>query len=768
MRWPLLQIILFLSFSLQVSGQKVGVVFSGGGASGLAHVGVLKALEENSIPIDYITGTSIGALIGGLYASGYSPEEIEAMVTSEEFKRLARGEMDSKFVYYFRKPDPNASWIQIRFSSDSTLLETSIPTSIINPVGLDLELMHLLDPASAAAGYDFDSLFVPFRCLASDIEDKKSVVFDTGNLNIAVRASMSYPLYLKPITVNGKLLFDGGLYNNFPTDIMRDEFQPDVIIGANVSSNEAPPREDDFLSQLRNMVVSKTNYELLGDCCVLIEPQVNSGTFSFSTLEENIDSGYVATMRQMDEIKQKIHRRVHEKVIGDKRLAFRNKQQELVFSKFEYSGINKVQAGYINKILKPSRAEKVSYDQLLKGYYRVFENDKIQRIFPHSRLRADSTYTLNLNLKKEKDLTVEFGGNLASRPITTGFIGVGYDILNKTGVSLYGNTYFGRLYSSVLTKARIDIPIRFPIYIEPVAVINRWNYFRSRATFFEDNNSLFLIQNERFAKLKASFAISNKSRVTMSGGLISLKDDYYQTREFGQDDINDNTLLVGSTGGLQFEKNSLNDKLYPNKGTGLRISLRYTEAEETYNPGTTSDEQLVRRRIHDWYDINLNYEAYYKQKGTLRLGFLIEAHYSNMELFLNYTASSLRSPAFQPTPESRTLFLESFRAYQYAAFGHKFIFNILKNIDLRLEGYIFQPYRFVTRDETTGAAVENVNIDRRYTIATANAVYKSPLGPVSFGLNYYYNVPEISVDDRTPLTFLFHFGYIIFNEKALN
>lgn len=776
------QTVIFLCLLLLTAvsnAQSVGVVLSGGGASGMAHVGVLRALEENSIPIDFIAGTSIGAFVGGLYAAGYSPDQIEFMLTSEYFKRISLGEIEGKYVYYFRKPIHNASWVSIRLSSDSNFLETSIPTSFINPAPLDLELMHMLDPASAVCGYDFDSLFVPFRCVASDIEDKQSVLFKSGNLNTAIRASMSYPLYLKPLQLNGKMLFDGGLYNNFPTDVMRDEFAPEIIIGCNVSSNEEPPREDDFLSQLRNMVVSKTNYELIGECCVLIEPTVNYGTFDFNHLQENIDSGYVATLRQMDTIKNKVHRRIHPKVITEKRSAFNDRKQALVFSEFEYEGLSKVQSSYVNLILKPKKSGVLTMNSLRKGYYRLYESDKIDRLFPYAtKLENDSTYKLHLLVKKEKNLIVDFGGNFSSRPINTGYLGIGYTTLNNTGMSFYANAYFGKLYASVLGMARIDIPIRFPLYIEPMLTINRWNYFKSRATFFEDNNSLFLIQNEQFAQIRGVFAVSNKTKCTLGGGVISLGDDYYQIRSFGQDDITDKTILLGSTAFAQFEKNSLNKKLYPNAGSALSVSFRYTDGEETYNPGTTSEEQIIQRKLHDWFDAKASYDLYYKSRGIMRLGLYAEAVYSNMELFSNYTASSLRSPAFQPTPESKTLFLESFRAYQYAALGHKIVFNIYKNIDLRLEGYVFQPYRFAFRDvdyddaDGDGEVDDFIygakeNFDRRYTIATANMVYHTPIGPVSASLNYYLNVPEISVDDRTPLTFLFHFGYIIFNDGAL-
>lgn len=773
MRIILLLLCITLVSSSSLMGQKVGVVLSGGGASGMAHVGVLKALEENSIPIDYITGTSIGALVGGLYAAGYSPTQIEQMLTSEEFRRVSLGEIEDKYIYYFRKPMPNAHWINIRFTSLSSFLETSIPTSFINPAPLDLELMRMFDPASQASNYDFDSLFVPFRCVASDIEDKQSVLFEDGNLNVAIRASMTYPAFLKPIRVNGKLLYDGGLYDNFPSSVLEEAFAPDVIIGSNVSSNEDPPMEDDFLSQLRNMVVSKSDYTLSGDSTILIEPQVNYGTFNFNHLQENIDSGYSATLRRIEEVKLKVHRRIHPKVVEENRRGFNAKKKPLVFTEYDYEGLTKPEINYINRIIKPRKSERVDFDRLKKSYYRVYENEKVERLFPYARYNpADSAYKLTLNVKKEKDLELEFGGNVSNRPINTGYIGIGYTSINNTGSSFHANAYFGKLYASVLAKARIDVPIRFPIYLEPIVTINRWNYFNSRATFFEDNNSLFLIQNEQFAMLNSSFALSNKIKYNLAGGVIQLRDDYYQTPSWGQDDISDKTLFQGSTATLSFEKNSLNDKLYPNEGSFLNLSVRYTTGNETYSPGTTSPEQTILENEHSWIDAKLTYDNYYLTKGPVDLGFYGQVVYSDQALFTNYTASSLRSPAFQPIPESKTLFLESFRAYQYAAIGHKFLFNLYKNVDLRLEGYVFQPYRYVVNRNDQGLKPNDKrSLERRYTIASANAVYRSPLGPLSFAVNYYFNVPEISSDNlgaqRIPVTFIFHFGYILFNDRAL-
>ena len=136
--------------------QKVGVVMSGGGASGIAHIGVLKALEENHIPINCISGTSIGSIIGGLYSAGYSPTEIEKMVKDQTFSNLTKGEMSPKFGYYVRKRDDYASWRTLKLNLNNSLL-SNLATNLINSVPIDFYLMETFAPANAASNYNFDS-----------------------------------------------------------------------------------------------------------------------------------------------------------------------------------------------------------------------------------------------------------------------------------------------------------------------------------------------------------------------------------------------------------------------------------------------------------------------------------------------------------------------------------------------------------------------------------------------------------------------------------
>ena len=173
------------------------MVLSGGGATGLSHIGVIKALEENGIPIDYITGTSAGALVGSMYAIGMSPEQMEAYVLSEDFQRMSNGDIKAEQHFLFREDAPHSGMISFSFSKDSILTKL-LPTNFNSSAYLDFEMLKNLGTVSATVN-DFDSLFVPFRCVASDIVDEKSIVFRDGHLNAAVRASMTFPFYIKPI-----------------------------------------------------------------------------------------------------------------------------------------------------------------------------------------------------------------------------------------------------------------------------------------------------------------------------------------------------------------------------------------------------------------------------------------------------------------------------------------------------------------------------------------------------------------------------------------
>ena len=754
---------LFLVFLLQgfyTHSQTVGLVLSGGGSKGLAHIGVIKALEEHQIPIDYITGTSAGALVGALYAAGYSPQEIEAIVLSERFQMMTEGKLEEGYVYYFKKAEDNPAWISYRFSLDS-LKQSAIPTNLITPSMLDWEMMTTFAKAEAAAQYDFDKLLVPFRCVASDISEKKSVVFREGHLNEAVRASMSYPFYVKPIKVNGKLLYDGGLYNNFSANIMMDDFLPDVVIGSNVTSNAPPPDDDNLLSQLENMIVTRQDFEIKCDQSYIIEPDITGiSSFDFRKIKSSIDAGYAATIQMIDSIRQTVKRVVTPEELYQKRAAFKAKQMPLEFSHITVNGLKPKQEKYVlNTLFKKKRT--ISVEELKPKYFRVYGDDKIKFMYPKSYYDSISkTYKLNIQIKKEKDFSILFGGNFSSKPINTGYLGLKYHYLRRASWTFGASSSFGRFYSAARASIKCEPAAKLHYLIEPEFVIQRWDYFRSSNFFFEDTKPSYLVQDEQYGALNFAMAVSNKGKLGMDVKYADINDRYYQTENFTSKDTADRTNTLAFTTGIAYERSSLNEKQYANEGSFIRISARYVNAEETTIPGSTSLIKDTASRFHNWPVFKFQYQQYLLGRQRIKIGFSTENVFSFQGFYKNYTASVLAAPAFQPIPESKTLFFDDFRAHKYVSFGMQLIYSVLKNVDLRAEGYIFQPFNSIIKDEIGNPAYSTFLLKRHF-IASSSAVYHSPLGPVSFSVNYYS-------DQKQPFTFLLNFGYIIFNKRAIN
>ena len=259
-------ILLIITPLLLTAQQRVGLVMSGGGAKGLAHIGVIKALEEENIPIDYVTGTSMGAIVAALYAMGYTPDEMIASIKSDDFQRWYTGTMDRKYMYYFKRNNDVPDMLSIHFDLKDSLHIVKPTANIVNATPMNLGFMEIYAGANAACRSNFDSLMVPFRCVAADVHKKREVIFSDGDLGDAVRASMTYPFFFKPIKKDGVLLYDGGLYNNFPHDVMKRDFAPDIMIGSVVSDNPPPPDERDIISQVENMIMNRRSYTLCR-CC---------------------------------------------------------------------------------------------------------------------------------------------------------------------------------------------------------------------------------------------------------------------------------------------------------------------------------------------------------------------------------------------------------------------------------------------------------------------------------------------------------------------
>ena len=278
---------------------KVGLVLSGGAARGLAHIGVLKALEEQGIKIDAIAGTSMGAVIGGLYASGYKIDELEKLALEIDWQQALSDAPPRADVPFRRKQDDRDFLVKqkLSFRDDGSL---GLPLGVIQGQNLSLLLESLL--AHTSDTRDFDKLPIPFRAVATDIASGEKVVFRKGHLPQVIRASMSIPAVFAPVELDGRLLVDGGMTDNIPLDVAREmgvDIAIVVDIGTPLRSRKQLNTVVDVLNQSITLMTRRNSEEQLAALHpndVLIEPPLASfGVTDFGKAEEMIDAGYRAT-----------------------------------------------------------------------------------------------------------------------------------------------------------------------------------------------------------------------------------------------------------------------------------------------------------------------------------------------------------------------------------------------------------------------------------------------------------------------------------------
>ncbi|MDE5661307.1 MAG: patatin-like phospholipase family protein, partial [Muribaculaceae bacterium] len=252
----------------QEGKQPVGLVLSGGGAKGIAHIGVIKALEENGIPVDYITGTSMGAIVGGLYACGYTPDEMMALLNSSYFAAMSTGRIDPALSYYFGKPaaSPEMFSLPVAIGDKKKKGDARFnPQSLIAPTPMAFGFMQLFSACSAQCGGDFDRLFVPYRCVSSNLSERRSQVMRSGDLGDAVRSSMSFPLVFQAVKIDGDIFYDGGIYDNFQVGVMTEDFNPAIMIGVDVSSTATDGPPNSYMDQLDMLVTRPQSYDVPAD-----------------------------------------------------------------------------------------------------------------------------------------------------------------------------------------------------------------------------------------------------------------------------------------------------------------------------------------------------------------------------------------------------------------------------------------------------------------------------------------------------------------------
>lgn len=761
MKKTILFTFLFLIICIISNAQKVGLVLSGGAAKGLAHIGVLKALEENNIPIDYVTGTSMGGLVGGFYAAGYSPSEMEYIATSKDFQEWVSGNFEADFTYYYQRKATSASIIALGLGLDS-VFQAKLRSNIVNDIPLNFALLELTAQATINSNWNFDSLMVPFRCMIADVFSQQQIAVHNGSLGEALRATMTVPYVYRPIKINGRYVFDGGLYNNFPVDVMKNEFKPDITIGVNVSSKtfkEYPFKTDEeAVTKLFNyLLLSKSDSALIDENGIYIQPDVSEFTVvDFKKPQDLIKIGYDAAMAKMPEIKAKIKREQSREEKKALRIKFNDRKSPIIFNALRFTGVNNRQKVYIRNVIKQDY-NKVSLYNAKQGYYLLVSDQNFRTVFPRIIPTTKGLYDFELDVKPERNVRAEIGGNISSRPINTLYFGLDYSYLNAYFLSVSTDFYLGRFYESAALATRLDFNWKRPYFLSANFVYNHWNYFKSSDLSILEPTINFIDQSDK--RLMFAFGIPAKynGKWMLKAGGFNTRDLFSQNNIYKDGDVLDKSVFNALKYVFEYENNTLNLKQFAYKGHSARLALQYVDGIERYIPGTESI-LTARRRNFNWVKLSVDFEKYYDITSKYKIGTAYNLVVSDQPLFSSYRSSIINATAFYPMLDTKTIMLENYRALSFAAVGVKNVYLINRNLQARIEVYLFQPYQKIANTISQKATLESA-FKHRYITGIASLAYQSPIGPISVNTSYYD-------DPRENWYFLFNMGYLIFQKRA--
>ena len=702
---------LYLCSTLTVSAERVGLVLSGGGAKGMTHVGVIKALEEHNIPIDYVAGTSMGAIVAGMYAIGMSTDEMIELLKSDDFKRWSTGEMAQSDIYYYKSEDPSPTIIDLRLrinrghGLDSLSIRPIFPSNVLSPVQMNFAFLQLFLQANAVAGSNFDNLFVPFRCVAADIYRKEAVVFSGGNLGDAIRASMSIPFVFRPIEIDGRLLFDGGIYNNFPVDVMINDFNPDFIIGSYVALDPPQPTLDNPATQLLSLVMNPVHTPIPENGVLFHFDLRNQPELDFSPVDRLVELGYTEVVARIDEIRHQVNRQVTPEEVTARRAEFRSMFPPLIFNEIRMTGINESQQAYVSRIFRHTTGGTFDLNTLRRGYFQLVSDDRIHEVIPHAQFNPETGYfDLYLHVEPETNLRLRLGGNISSSTSNQAYIGIQNQVIGNFSRTTSLDTQFGKTYNGIQLGVRIDFPTRHDWYARSRLVAHRFDYYTGGRFLLQNNSTHEFSQAESFLQTRIGRPFTQKGRMEFGIGVGLLTDKYFQDSSMRTGNVTPDRSRYFITGLFyQLETHTLNKVMYPTRGAYTILSLKAVYGRESFESGASVDNDINREPAL-WLQLNGKYKHYFPISSRFTLGAYGTFAFSTRPFSQNYLATIIQAPRFDPTPFSKTVFNEAFVANRYVAVGAKPIFKLSNTLSLRNETYMFVPYRsFVRQPDGTAA-----------------------------------------------------------------
>jgi NTE family protein len=389
---------------------KLGLVLSGGGAKGIAHVGVLRIMDRVGLKPDYITGTSMGSIVGGLYAIGYSPDSLEELIDKQDWTEVLSNKLNLLNVNMEEKWDYGEYIAEFPFSG----WKPSLPAGAIK--GQELELLFNKLTISVASDTNFDDFYIPFRAVAVDILTGEPYVFKSGNLALAMRSSMSIPTIMDPVKYRGMLLVDGGLVNNFPVNVCK-EMGADIIIGVYTGGELMPEeklnslfnilKQSSLLAGIKNAEKQRENVDLY------IEPYLSDlSSADFNNATTISDRGYQAASRKFADFK-KMALFFEQFPENEKPLPNLADSVFVVDKKFNIEGSSTLNEKIIHNAFDDSETAKWLKSNDIKSQIDNIYGTRLFKKITYEYIPVpnnDSALVLNYNIQKDNDkyLTLAF------------------------------------------------------------------------------------------------------------------------------------------------------------------------------------------------------------------------------------------------------------------------------------------------------------------------------------------------------------------------
>ncbi|MDE7437210.1 MAG: patatin-like phospholipase family protein [Muribaculaceae bacterium] len=718
--------------------QRVGLVLSGGGAKGIAHVGVIKALEDNDIPIDYVTGTSMGAIVGSLYSCGWSPEKMLKFFTNPDFLYWSSGVINPDQKYYLTQPSPTPKWLNVNINFRDTttgVLNQILPSNLISPLPMNIEFLKIYGPYTLQCRQNFNNLFVPFRCVTSDVYHKRKIVLHGGSLGDAVRASMSFPFVFKPIEMDGVLVYDGGIYDNFPVNVMQSAFNPDFIIGVSVSGADKKPQPNNVYSQLEDMIIQNNDYSVPAKNGIKIQvPVLNFGVLDFAQAQTIYDIGYKTGMEMVDSIKKRIVARRTPEEVNARRATFAGKTPALKFDDVEVTGATGSQARYLKYLFDGQGKRPIGIERVEDAYYRAVTDGTLRNLLPQLEVEKDKRNMLLLEATLQRPWTIGVGGWITSTTNSMLYLDFGYHSLryNSLDVSLSG--WIGQSYLAGMLSGKFNLRTSNPSFIRIEGVMSRHKFYDSQLLFYQTSTPTFITETENYIRAGYEWAIGKRIKGYTNLAYGYMSDSYYPTNvtDF-QNASKDKTQYQLGVFKAGVESNTLNDQLYPNEGYHWKTDVTLSYESSRY----LADGNKALRTPYT-PEPRAAVEAYWKQffpvSKHFRIGTMANVRGTIQHLHQNYTASLIHAVAFAPTPSTQNYFNEAFRSDNYVAAGLIPVWNPVGKLQLRGDFYLYSPIREL-RPYGTTARYEGW-FRRAEFIGEVAAVYNFPFASLSLYGNY--------------------------------